>query len=72
MKLSTWLNAERGRVAAMARHFEVTLAAVSQWQTNGVPRDRMIGVRAYTAGAVTLEDMLAETSDVGEATGGVR
>ena len=37
MDLNTWLAAEKGRAAALAAHFDVTPAAVSQWKTNGVP-----------------------------------
>lgn len=59
MRLETWLDAEAGRATALAAHFNVTRAAVSQWRDNGVPRDRMIAVRAYTKGAVKLDEMFA-------------
>ncbi len=58
MDLHTWLDAERGRLSAMASHFQVTVSAVSQWRTKGVPIDRMRAVRDYTDGQVTLEEML--------------
>lgn len=57
MRLETWLDAKAGRATALAAHFKVTRAAVSQWRDNGVPRDKMLAVRAYTRGAVKLEDM---------------
>lgn len=59
MTLPEWLDGERGRLVAMAAHFKVTMSAVTQWRLNGVPRDRMIGVRDFTDGAVSLEEMVA-------------
>lgn len=59
MRLETWLDAEAGRATALAAHFKVTRAAVSQWRENGVPRDKMIAVRSYTKGAVKLDEMFA-------------
>lgn len=63
MRLSTWLEAERGRTTKLAAHFGLTLGAVSQWRTKGVPVDRMLAVRDFTAGEVTLEDMLAPAEE---------
>lgn len=60
MILTQWLAAEKGRAAAMAAHFNVSPAAVSQWKTNGVPLANMKAVRDYTAGEVTLEEMVPE------------
>lgn len=58
MKLTDWLDADRGRLTALAQHFGLTQSAVSQWRTNGVPPQRMKAVRDFTAGAVTLDDMV--------------
>lgn len=58
MDLPTWLDAERGRLTAIAAHFGKSQSAVSQWRTNGVPPYLMKAVREYTGGAVTLDDML--------------
>ena len=60
MDLQTWLDADRGRLTAMAARFDLTQSAVSQWRTNGVPPHRMKAVRDFTGGAVTLEDMLPD------------
>ncbi len=60
MKLNTWLEAEKGRLTALADHFNLTPSAVSQWKTNGVPRDKLRAVRDWTDGAVELEDMLPD------------
>jgi len=60
MKLIDWLDADRGRLTALAAHFDLTQSAVSQWRTNGVPPARMKAVRDFTAGAVTLDDMLPD------------
>lgn len=58
MDISTWLDADRGRLTALAAHFGLTQSAVSQWRANGVPPARMKAVREFTGGAVTLDDML--------------
>ena len=58
MDLSDWLDSGRGRLAQMAAHFHVSQSAVCQWRTNGVPPARMKAVRDFTAGEVTLEDMV--------------
>ena len=58
MKLDDWLNQERGRLAELARHFELTQSAVSQWRIDGVPVGRMRGVQAFTGGDVSLDDMV--------------
>jgi DNA-binding transcriptional regulator YdaS (Cro superfamily) len=60
MKLSTWIDAERGRLAALAKHFNLSQSAISQWRANGVPPARMKAVREFTDGAVTLDDMLPD------------
>lgn len=61
MDLITWLEAEKGRSAALAAHFGKTPAAISQWKRNGVPLDVMKAVREFTAGEVTLEEMVPNT-----------
>lgn len=58
MDITLWLNADRGRLTAMAKHFGLTQSAVSQWRTKGVPPHRMKAVRDFTGGEVTLDDML--------------
>lgn len=63
MNLTTWLEAEKGRSAALANHFGVSPAAVSQWKGNGVPLANMKAVRDFTGGAVTLEEMVPEVAD---------
>jgi DNA-binding transcriptional regulator YdaS (Cro superfamily) len=60
MNLIEWLAAEKGRSAALAAYFRVTPAAVSQWKTNGVPVAHMKAVREFTAGVVSLEEMVPE------------
>jgi DNA-binding transcriptional regulator YdaS (Cro superfamily) len=60
MDLTTWLESESGRLTALAAHFGVSRAAVSQWKRNGVPLDHMKEVRSFTDGIVTLEEMVPE------------
>jgi DNA-binding transcriptional regulator YdaS (Cro superfamily) len=60
MDLSTWLDSEIGRATALAAHFGVSRAAVTQWRTNGVPVVKMKALRDFTGGAVTLEEMVPE------------
>ena len=64
MKFSQWLDSETGRATKVAQHFDVTLSAVSQWRTNGVPYDNMKEVRALSNDDVSLEEMLDERSKV--------
>jgi hypothetical protein len=59
MTLSEWLDAERGRPTLMAAHFNVSISAVTQWRTNGVPVDRMLDVRELTDGAISLDEMVS-------------
>lgn len=58
MTLNDWLASEKGRAAALAAHFGVSPAAVSQWKVNGVPVGNMKAVRDFTGGEVSLEDMV--------------
>ena len=58
MQFNLWLEAEKGRSAALAQHFGKTPAAISQWKANGVPVGLMKAVRDFTGGEVTLEDMV--------------
>lgn len=58
MKLHTWLDEKTGRCNAMAKHFDVSAAAISQWRKNGVPRSRMLAVRDFTKGKVKIEEMI--------------
>jgi hypothetical protein len=67
MNLTEWLEAESGRAAALAAHFKVTRAAVSQWKSNGVPLAHMKAVRDFTNSAVTLEEMVPESAAKSEA-----
>lgn len=60
MDFPAWLDADRGRTAALALHFRLTQSAVSQWRTNGVPLHRMKAVREFTAGEVSLEEMVPD------------
>lgn len=66
MNLITWLE-ESGRATALAKHIGVSRAAVSQWKSNGVPLAHMKAVRDFTNGAVTLEEMVPESTTKAEA-----
>lgn len=60
MKFDKWLDEERGRLATVARHFDLTQSAVHQWRTAGVPVRRMKAVHLLTGGAVGLDEMLPD------------
>lgn len=60
MKFVEWVEQVRGRAADVASHFGVTPGFISQWKTLGVPMRYMRGVRAFTGGEVTLEEMVPE------------
>lgn len=59
MNFNDWLDAERGRASKVAEHFGVTLSAVSQWKTNGVPVEKMLDVHELSERQVSLEELLA-------------
>jgi len=58
MKLNEWLDAETGRTKSLADLFGLTPSAVSQWRDNGIPPRRMLAIRDFTNGVVTVEEML--------------
>jgi len=60
MDFPAWLDAERGRLTAVAQHFKRSQSAVSQWRRNGVPPELMKAVRDFTGGEVTLDDLLPD------------
>ena len=66
MNLPNWLDADRGRLTALASHFGLTQSAVSQWRANGVPPQRMKAVREFTGGLVTLDEMLPDSAPADE------
>lgn len=58
MHLKDWLDSERGRYSALAIHLGVTLGRVSQIAREGVPKSYLLKVRDFTAGSVSIEEML--------------
>lgn len=58
MDFATWLDAETGRSAALADHFNVSRSAVSQWRGNGVPAEHMQAVCAFSGGVVTIAGLV--------------
>jgi hypothetical protein len=59
MTFADWLDAERGRASEVAARFKVSISAVSQWRTNGVPTDNILEVHKLSDGAVSLEELLS-------------
>ena len=59
MELKTWLKAETGRATALADHCGVTVAAVSQWQSAGVPMRHVRAVAEFSAHKVTVDEMVS-------------
>ena len=57
MNLKKWLEAERGRHAALAAHLSLSPGRITQLADDGVPMKYLIAVRDFTGGAVTLEEM---------------
>ena len=62
MDLKQWLEAERGRHAALAAHLDLSPGRITQIADDGVPAKYMLIVRDFTGGAVTLEDMVSQRS----------
>lgn len=63
MNLKQWLEAERGRHAALAAYLNVTPGRVTQMAEDGVPKRHMLAVHNFTKKAVTLKAMLAQPSE---------
>ncbi len=57
MNLKPWLEAERGRHAALAAHLDLSPGRITQMADDGVPIKYLIAVRDFTGGEVTLEEM---------------
>jgi DNA-binding transcriptional regulator YdaS (Cro superfamily) len=60
MTFNEWVASKPGRLTELAATFSISQSAVSQWLNNGVPKTRMLAIRDLSAGAVTLEEMLAQ------------
>ncbi len=58
MNLFDWLDSVPGRTKQLAEHLDITASAVTQWRANGIPLSRMRQLVDFTAGEVTLEDMV--------------
>lgn len=58
--LHEYLAEQPGRAKAMADHFGVSKAAVSQWRDRGAPVDMLRRIVEWCDGAVTLESLLAD------------
>ncbi|WP_313334057.1 YdaS family helix-turn-helix protein [Comamonas sp.] len=64
-KLQTWISAERGRASSLAAHLNVSRSRMSQIVDDGVPIKYMVAIRDFTAGEVTLEDMVTSRTQAG-------
>jgi DNA-binding transcriptional regulator YdaS (Cro superfamily) len=60
MNLKTWLNAGRGRSAALAEKLGVSPGRITQMADDGVPPKYMLQVRAFTKGKVSLESLVSD------------
>ena len=58
MNLKHWLDAERGRNAALAAHLGLTAGRITQMASDGVPPKFMLIVRDFTNGLVSLESLV--------------
>lgn len=63
--LRDWIDAERGRAAALATHLGVTPARLTQIADAGIPVKFMLRVREFTGGAVSLESMVKNRKSIG-------
>ena len=59
MKLSEWLDVERGRGASLATVISVSPVLISQWSTGPrvPPIERCVPIERATNGAVTRQDL---------------
>ena len=59
MHIDQWLDLEQGRTTATAERFGVSVSAVSQWRTTGVPVRLWRLMAEWTQGQVSVDEMLA-------------
>jgi DNA-binding transcriptional regulator YdaS (Cro superfamily) len=59
MKLSEWLDKERGRGVTLAAAIGVSPVLISQWSTGPrlPPIERCVPIERFTGGEVTCEEM---------------
>lgn len=57
-KLHTWITAKRGRASSLASRLKVSRSRISQIADGVVPAKYMLAIRDFTAGEVTLEEMV--------------
>jgi len=59
MNLSDYIQAERGRSAALAAALKVPPESVSNWKSGArpIPLDRCVAIEKETQGEVTVEEM---------------
>ena len=61
--LKTWTAAERGRLAALAKHLGVSPPNVVAWTSGDkpVPMVHAAGIEIFTGGAITRRDLFPNT-----------
>jgi DNA-binding transcriptional regulator YdaS (Cro superfamily) len=59
MKFYEWLKQKRGRTSQVAKHFKVSVSAVCQWHTNGIPPKKILEIHSLTKGKVSLKELLS-------------
>jgi DNA-binding transcriptional regulator YdaS (Cro superfamily) len=59
MTFHQWLKQKRGRTSQIAQHFGVSVSAICQWHTNGIPPKKILEVHALTKGKVPLKNLLS-------------
>jgi len=66
MRFGEWFEKNRIKARELAASFPVTVSAVHQWATDGVPIVRMAGVEKFTRRAVCINDMVRESAEIRE------
>ena len=65
MRFAEWFKKQDGATAkALAESFPVTVPALYQWMTDGVPVGRMEGVEEFSKRAVSIHDMVLESAEL--------
>lgn len=65
MKLINWCALERGRQASLADHLGLRAPQIADWlsEKKRVPLDHCPYIEAFTAGAVTCEELRPDKAD---------
>ena len=64
MKFSDWLSLQPKRLSLVAKRYNISASAVSQWKLKGVPVERMLDIVDMACGDIALEELVQEVVEL--------